>query len=364
MNYNRPARHAYQVQPVGNLVPDANTPTNSTLGVVTILMVIAILVLAALSLSYIIRRTNHINDCLDMMKTTLSTINTNVQSLVTDMVTVLSNLVNITNIVTAIQTVVNMIQSIVMNTEVVASNTYTLVNTTVVECLEYIKTKLDANMLMVDSDCDDNNVCTIDLCDSQGGCVHRPIKSNPPTTCHDYCRRDPIVKKRDNTSATSRSVIPNGSCANGRCVSTEPCKGNCPTSVSECPALVFDDPSACTLDCTRAKMCVWHCSFYADTPWVDVAGLEKTWLEADSRIDLMCRAFLDTTDFLTGKVAENDCLMVNHQLFKDTPSKRNVEQEHNQTGTHASRNAIEQWKYICQYHFACSAAIPDAIPVI
>ena len=73
-------------------------------------------------------------------------------------------------------------------------------------------------------DCDDDNVCTADLCDPGSGCAHRPVAT--PTTCD------------DGNACTTADACSSGTCAGG-------------------PPLVCNDGNGCTDDsCEPASGCV------------------------------------------------------------------------------------------------------------
>ena len=322
---NRLRSPGYQ-KPIGNIVPGATTTTNNAIGVIGILVVLTILGLCIAILVILQNHKDAVTTCLAEIKATLSTI-----------------------------------YSAITNIQSTLVNIQTTLASPIITCLEYIKTKLDSTMLMVDSECDDGNPCTTNLCDQLGGCINRAVKNNPPVVCHDYCKKDPIlVKKSSDRSLVTKSMVPNGACFAGQCNSIEPCKGNCEIN-DDCPDLVFNDGIYASKDCGNSGMCFWHTFLSHQNAWVshigslddvnDTAIVNNAMIENDSFADKVCLSVFNTTDYLTDKILGSDCIITDHQLY---PVQHGGEEK--------KRNVVATWELVCQYHFACSQG--DAQPLV
>ncbi len=95
--------------------------------------------------------------------------------------------------------------------------------------------------------CNDNNVCTKDLCDPASGCIFPPVPDNPTTACD------------DGSKCTTGDVCAGGKCLPGStkaCADTNPCTDDsCNAATGEC---VFANNTAPCNDssvCTQTDKC-------------------------------------------------------------------------------------------------------------
>lgn len=201
-------------------------------------------------------------------------------------------------------------------------------------------------LLTPDPLCDDSNVCTVDLCDGHGGCVHRPLKNNG-TACNDVCYGPPVITRRGqkhiNRMGKSAALVPkdarvvldNGVCRDGSCVASSPCLGSCDEG-HLCPVIAFKSPSACSTICTSTDgQCQYHCLLQTVAPWYTGDEPKQQAFE-DNRMKELCRQELDLTDSLTSTLAH--CLVESWQLRKEEIILKNV---------------VQPWVLVCQWHFAC-----------
>lgn len=135
-------------------------------------------------------------------------------------------------------------------------------------------------------DCDDNDLCTADACDGNGGCSHLPI------TCY------------DSNPCTADTCSPEGGCAFGPVPDGAECTGPAQACVlgyqckgGQCGAIFENDGTSCDdgFWCTQDTMCqAGHCGNVPETvETLSIYGSGEPAVSADGRLLVKSDADLD-----------------------------------------------------------------------